>query len=256
MIIFKSPQEIESILRCCQIAVKVLEHLAKMVEPGKTTGELNEIAEKVIQEWGAVPAFKGYRGFPKSICTSIDEEVVHGIPSFSRRLLAGDIVGIDIGIFKEGYYGDTAVTLPVGEISPLARKLLEVTKESLRRGIDQARPGRRLFDISHAIQSYAEKEGFSVVRDFVGHGIGREMHEEPQVPNFGEPGGGPRLKPGLVLAIEPMVNAGGAEVKVLPDRWTVVTRDGSLSAHFEHTVAITEEGPQILTFSSDSHLWG
>lgn len=226
-----------------------------MVEPGKTTEELNEVAEKLIQEWGAVPAFKGYRGFPKSICASINEEVVHGIPSLSRKLNIGDIVSIDVGIYKCGYYGDSAVTIPVGEISPSAKKLLQVTQEALRRGIDRARVGYRLFDISYAVQSYVEKEGFSVVRDFVGHGIGKEMHEDPQVPNFGEPGRGLRLKAGMVLAIEPMVNAGGPEVMVLPDRWTVVTRDGSLSAHFEHTVAITEEGPQILTFSPDLPLW-
>jgi len=256
MITLKSPQEIECIRKCCQIAVKTLEYLARIVEPGKTTGELNEVAEKFIQEWGAVPAFKGYRGFPKSICTSINEEVVHGIPSFSRKLNPGDIVSIDVGIYKLGYYGDLAVTIPVGEIALSTKKLLQVTQEALRRGIDRARVGYRLFDISHAVQSYVEKEGFSVVRDFVGHGIGKEMHEDPQVPNFGEPGKGLRLKAGMVLAIEPMVNAGGPEVMVLPDHWTVVTQDGSISAHFEHTVAITEEGPQILTLSPDSRFWG
>lgn len=229
-----------------RIVAGVLQELAKAIKPGVTTGELNRLAEDFILARGARPAFKGLYGFPASICTSVNEQVVHGIPG-PRELLNGDIVSIDVGVELNGYFGDGAATFPVGEISPEARKLLAVTEQSLYEGIRFARQGNRLSDISHAIQSYVEKHGFSVVRDYVGHGIGRSMHEEPQVPNFGRPGRGPRLRAGMTLAIEPMVNAGTHEVCVLEDNWTVVTRDARLSAHFEHTVAITDGEPEILT---------
>lgn len=229
-----------------RIVAGVLQELAKAIKPGVTTGELNRLAEDFILARGARPAFKGLYGFPASICTSVNEQVVHGIPG-PRELLNGDIVSIDVGVELNGYFGDGAATFPVGEVSPEAQKLLEVTEQSLYEGIRFARQGNRLSDISHAIQSYVEKHGFSVVRDYVGHGIGRSMHEEPQVPNFGRPGRGPRLRAGMTLAIEPMVNAGTHEVRVLEDNWTVVTRDAGLSAHFEHTVAITDGEPEILT---------
>lgn len=220
--------------------------LRREVRPGVTTAELDRLAETFIRDHGARPAFKGYRGFPATICPAVNEEVVHGIPG-ARRLKEGDIVGIDVGVERDGFYGDAAITVPVGEVSPRAAELLRVTREALLEGIAQARPGRRVGDISHAIQSHAERHGFSVVTQLVGHGIGREMHEEPQVPNYGPPGRGPKLMAGQVLAIEPMVNAGGAEVVTQADGWTVVTKDGSLSAHFEHTVAIGPDGPEILS---------
>jgi len=229
-----------------RIVAEVLELMKETVKPGITTIELDRLAEKHIRKYGAIPAFKGYRGFPASLCTSINEEVVHGIPSL-RVLKSGDIISIDCGAIYDGYFGDSAITLPVGEISAEDRKLLAVCEESLRLGIAQAYKGNRLQDISYAIQSYVENNGMSVVRDFVGHGIGRKMHEEPQIPNFGKPGRGPRLEIGMALAIEPMVNLGGYEVVTLEDNWTVVTKDGRKSAHFEHTVAITENGPEILT---------
>lgn len=229
-----------------RIVAGVLQELAKAIKPGVTTGELNRLAEDFILARGARPAFKGLYGFPASICTSVNEQVVHGIPGL-RELLNGDIVSIDVGVEINGYFGDGAATFPVGEISPEAQKLLTVTEQSLYEGIRFARQGNRLSDISHAIQSFVEKHGFSVVRDYVGHGIGRSMHEEPQVPNFGRPGRGPRLRAGMTLAIEPMVNAGTHEVCVLEDNWTVVTKDAKLSAHFEHTVAITDDEPEILT---------
>jgi methionyl aminopeptidase len=225
----------------------VLTALAARVAPGVATVELDEIAEGLIADAGAVAAFKGYRGYPATICASINEEVIHGIPSSRRVLHEGDIVSIDVGVSLGGYYGDSAVTLPVGRVSEEAATLLRVTEESLYKAIEHARPGYRVSDISHAVQRHVEGYGFSVVREFVGHGIGQQMHEDPQVPNYGEPGRGPRLAAGMVLAIEPMVNAGRAAVKVLPDGWTAVTRDRSLSAHFEHTVAVTAEGPWILT---------
>jgi methionyl aminopeptidase len=205
------------------------------------------LAEEFIIGEGAIPAFKGYRGYPATLCTSVNEEVVHGIPSARRRLEEGDIIGIDVGAIVEGFYGDAAVTLPVGRVSEEAARLMRVTEASLTAGLAQVRAGNRLSDISHAVQTVAEDAGYSVVTDFVGHGIGRNLHEDPQVPNFGKPGEGPRLREGLVLAIEPMVNIGGHEVEVLSDRWTVVTRDKSLSAHFEHTIAITPDGPKVLT---------
>jgi methionyl aminopeptidase len=246
MIILKSRSEIEKMAVACRIVAEVLEVLVRAVRPGLTTLELDALAEQSIRTRGGVPAFKGYRGFPNTLCVSLNEQVVHGIPS-KRRLRAGDIVGLDLGAKWEGYYGDAAVTIPVGQISSEAQNLLETAREALYMGIKEVSPGKHLSDISHAIQCYAETRGYSVVRAFVGHGIGTALHEEPQVPNFGPPDRGPRLKPGMVLAIEPMVNIGDADVEILDDGWTVVTADGQLSAHFEHTVAITDEGSQILT---------
>ena len=226
---------------------EVLTELTARVAPGVTTAVLDEIAEEMIRDAGAIPAFKGYHGYPATICASINEEVIHGIPSGRRILNEGDVVSIDVGASLDGYYGDSAVTLPVGAVSEQAATLLRVTEESLYKAIERVRVGGRISDIGHAVQHHVEAYGFSVVREFVGHGIGQRMHEEPQVPNYGEPGRGPRLAEGMVLAIEPMVNAGKPAVKVLADGWTAVTRDSSLSAHFEHTVAVTAEGPWILT---------
>ena len=225
----------------------VLTELAGAVAPGVSTADLDEMAERTIRAAGARPAFKGYHGFPATICASINDEVIHGIPSRERVLRQGDVISIDVGAELGGYYGDSAVTLAVGAIAEDAARLLRVTEGSLFAGIAQARSGRRLSDIGHAVQRFVEAQGFSVVREFVGHGIGQQMHEEPQIPNYGEPGRGPRLTEGMVLAIEPMVNAGKPAVKVLSDGWTAVTRDGSLSAHFEHTVAVTDGAPLILT---------
>jgi len=246
MIILKGRREIELMRRAGRVVAEVLAVLEKHIAPGVTTLELNRIAEEALSRRGAIPAFKGYRGFPASICVAINQEVVHGIPSL-KKLAEGDIISIDIGAIVEGYYGDAAATFPVGSIDEEKERLLKVTREALWQGIKQAVAGNRLSDISHAIQKHVESNGFSVVRDYVGHGIGREMHEDPQVPNFGPPGRGPRLRPGMTLAIEPMVNAGTHEVITLSDGWTVVTADGKPSAHFEHTVAITEEGPDVLT---------
>jgi methionyl aminopeptidase len=251
MIQIKTTGEIERMRRAGQAVAETLEGLRGLVRPGVTTRELDRFAEDALRGRGMRPAFKGYRGYPASICASLNEVVVHGIPS-DRALAEGDVLSIDLGAEHEGYYGDAAVTVPVGRISAEAERLLRVTEESLRRGIEQARPGNRLHDISWAIQSCAEEAGYGVVRDYVGHGIGRAMHEDPQVPNFGRPGSGPRLQAGMVLAIEPMVNAGGAAVELLGDGWTVVTADRRLSAHFEHTVAIREEGPEILTLAARS----
>lgn len=225
---------------------RALKYLKAFIREGITTEELDRLAEEYIKRHGGIPAFKGYRGYPRSLCVSVNEEVVHGIPG-KRRLKEGDIVSLDLGVLMDGYYGDAAITVPVGKVSELAKKLIKVTEEALYRGIEMARPGNRLSDISHAIQTHVEKAGFSVVREFVGHGIGKQLHEEPQVPNFGPPNRGPRLEPGMVLAIEPMVNTGTWEVRILPNGWTVVTADGGLSAHFEHTVAITDNGPEILS---------
>ncbi len=230
-----------------RIVAQTLLELQDRIRPGVTTGELDRIAERTAAAAGATPAFKGYNGFPASICVSINDEVVHGIPSNSRVLNEGDIVSVDFGVEYHGYFGDAAVTVPVGTISPAADRLLAVTRDSLQAAIEQARPGRRLSDVGHAVQAHAEKHGYSVVRQYVGHGIGRKMHEPPQIPNFGPPPLGPVLRPGMVLAIEPMVNIGTDETIVRPDKWTVVTRDGALSAHFEHTVAVTEDAPEILT---------
>ena len=225
----------------------VLAELAMHVAPGVSTGDLDLLAEKRILEAGATPAFKGYHGYPASICASINNEVIHGIPSGRRLLQEGDVVSIDVGALLNGYFSDSAVTVPVGPVSEDAAMLLRVTEEALFKAIEHARPGERVSDLGHAVQLHVEAYGFSVVREFVGHGIGQQMHEEPQVPNYGEPGHGPRLAEGMVLAIEPMVNAGKPAVKVLADGWTAVTRDGKLSAHFEHTVAVTAGEPWILT---------
>ncbi len=246
MIIIKSSREIEQLKRSNVIVAGVFEKLRGMISPGVTTKELDEVAEEYILLKGGQPAFKGYRGFPATLCISINEEVVHGIPG-QRRLKEGDIVSLDVGVNFTGYFGDAAITFPVGEVDPEAKRLLEVTEKALYIGIEKAKIGNRLFDISYAIQRWVESHGFSVVRDFVGHGIGKDLHEEPQIPNFGAPHQGPRLVKGMVFALEPMVNEGTYEVRVLSDGWTVVTADGKRSAHFEHTIAITEDGAEILS---------
>ena len=246
MIILKSPQEIEKMKLPCRMVAEVLELLKEIVTPGITTLALNEIAEKEALTRGAKPAFKGYSGYPYSLCCSVNDQVVHGMPD-KRELRDGDILSLDYGVLFNGYYGDAAVTLPVGGISEKAKRLLKITEESLYVAIAAAKPSNRLSDISYAVQNHVEAYGFSVVRDFVGHGIGKSLHESPQVPNFGSPGRGIALKPGMVLAIEPMINEKGPDVKVLADGWTAVTCDGGLSAHYEHTVAITDQGPEILT---------
>jgi methionyl aminopeptidase len=243
----KSPAEMEKMHRAGLVVWKVLNELRQMVRPGITTMDLERFAERRTAEEGARPAFKGYRGFPCVLCTSINDEVVHGIPSPKRRVEEGNILSLDFGVELDGYYGDAAVTVPVGRISAELERLLRVTRESLDRAIDQARPGNRLSDISHAVQSWVERHGYSVVRDLVGHGIGTRMHEDLQLPNYGEPGRGPLLREGMTLAIEPMVNAGGPAIQVLDDDWTAATADGSYAAHFEHTVAVTSNGPWILT---------
>ncbi len=247
MIICRSTAELEKMREAGRLVGEVLTELTARVAPGVTTAELDELAERRIRKAGAIPAFKGYHGYPATICASINEEVIHGIPSGRRILNEGDVISIDVGASLDGYYGDSAVTLAVGQVSEAAATLLRVTEESLYKAIERVRPGGRISDIGHAVQQHVEAYGFSVVREFVGHGIGQRMHEEPQVPNYGEPGRGPRLAEGMVLAIEPMVNAGKPAVKVLADGWTAVTRDSSLSAHFEHTVAVTADGPWILT---------
>ncbi|MBK8574391.1 MAG: type I methionyl aminopeptidase [Elusimicrobia bacterium] len=243
----KSPADLERMRRAGQLAAQVLDAVGRAVVPGVTTKELDRLAEKFIRDAGGVPTFLGYRGYTASICASINEEVVHGIPHPKRVLREGDIVGIDVGATLGGFVGDTAATFPVGRISLEAEKLLQTTRDALTEGIAATRAGNRLGDISGAMQRVAESRGYAVVRDFVGHGIGRNMHEEPSVPNYGTAGTGPRLDVGLVVALEPMVNAGTWRVQVLKDGWTVVTEDNRLSAHFEHTVAVTEGGPEILT---------
>jgi len=246
LITIKTKEEIEKIRKANQIVAFTLNELSKIVKPGITTIELDRLAEKIIRDKGATPAFKGYRGFPASLCASVNEEVVHGIPK-KRKLKEGDIISLDLGSCLNGYYGDAAITLPVGRVDEKATLLMRVTKEALYKGIEKARVGNHLYDISFAIQQWAESHGFSVVRDFVGHGIGRQLHEDPKVPNYGLPNRGPLLKEGMVIAIEPMINEGRWEVKVLNDGWTVVTIDGKRSAHFEHTIAITNDGPKILS---------
>jgi methionyl aminopeptidase len=246
MIICKSPAEIEKLRRSGGVVRGLLEELRERVQPGIRTLDLEKYIEKRIAQLGARPAFKGYRGYPCCLCASVNSEVIHGIPS-ERRLNIGDILSLDMGVVVDGYYGDSAITVPVGEISELTQRLLRVTQESLQLAIDKVRLGNRLGDISAAVQRHVEENGYSVVREFVGHGIGRQLHEEPQIPNFGQLGHGPVLKEGMVLAIEPMVNAGGPAVRVLADNWTAVTADGTLSAHFEHMVAVTRNGPDILT---------
>jgi len=247
VIVCRSAAELDQMRQAGRLVGEVLAELAAAVAPGVTTADLDALAEKRIAQAGATPAFKGYHGYPGTICASINEEVIHGIPSGRRILREGDIISIDVGASLDGYFGDSAVTLPVGQVSEHAAKLLRVTEEALYKAIERARPGNRISDIGHAVQQHVEAYGCSVVREFVGHGIGQRMHEEPQVPNYGEPGRGPRLTEGMVLAIEPMVNAGKPSVKVLGDGWTAVTRDGSLSAHFEHTVAVRAGEPWVLT---------
>ncbi len=246
MIVCKSASELVRMRTANALVADVLGALEAMVLPGVTTLDLDAVAESLVREGGAEPAFKGYRGFPATVCASVNEEVVHGIPS-KRPLKAGDIVSLDVGVLLDGFYGDSALTVPVGEISVAAAKLLSVTEQSLERAISAVRVGARVSDLGHAVQHYVEANGYSVVREFVGHGIGTKLHEEPQIPNYGEPGQGPRLAEGMVLAIEPMVNVGSATVKILKDGWTAVTSDGNLSAHFEHTVAVTAEGAEVLT---------
>jgi len=246
VVYLRDRDEIEAIRSAAQLVGQTLVMLGREIKPGITTGELDRLAETFIRDHGARPAFKGYRGFPASICPSVNDEVVHAIPG-RYRLREGDIIGIDVGVEKNGYYGDAARTFPVGEVDDDVERLLRVTREALLLGVAQAKAGNRIGDISHAVQSHAELSGYSVVRALVGHGIGREMHEEPQVPNFGSPDRGPRLMVGQVLAIEPMINAGSPDVMTRADGWTVVTKDGSLSAHFEHTVAVGAQGPEILS---------
>jgi len=243
----KSPEELARMAAANALVADILEAVSARVEPGATTADLDEYAERLVREAGAEPAFKGYRGYPATLCTSVNAEVVHGIPSRARPLVEGDIVSIDMGVKLGGFYGDSAVTVPVGRVAPATVRLLEVTREALWAGIAEAKAGGRVSDIGHAVQTVVEAHGFSVVREFVGHGVGRSLHEEPQVPNYGRPGRGARLVEGMTLCIEPMVNMGEAGVEVLGDGWTAVTRDGSLSAHFEHTVAIATDGPRVLT---------
>lgn len=246
IIVLKSPAEIERMRKSNRIVAEVLAAIKDVARPGVATIELERLCEEELKKKKVRPAFKGYRGYPYCLCTSVNEEVVHGMPS-KRVLREGDIISIDVGVECDGYYGDAAITIPIGSISEQAGRLIDVTEAALERAIEKAQVGNRLFDISYAVQSYVEENGFSVVRAFVGHGIGRDLHEAPQVPNFGTPGRGVRLKAGMVFAIEPMINAGGSDIVILDDGWTAVTKDGSLSAHFEHTIAITENGPSILS---------
>jgi methionyl aminopeptidase len=246
MIIRKSQQEIERMARAGEVVAETLAVLGERARPGVTTAELDSLADELVRSRGGVPTFKGYRGYPASICTSPNDVVVHGIPG-SRVLGEGDILSVDVGVTLDGFVADSAYTFPIGEVAPETERLLEAGKAALAAGIEQCRPGNRLSDISHAIQIATEEHGFSVVRSLVGHGVGRSMHEEPQIPNYGEPGRGPLLSPGMTFAIEPMINAGAPDVVIHDDEWSISTVDGSLSAHFEHTVAITEEGPRILT---------
>jgi methionyl aminopeptidase len=248
MIIRKSPQEIGRMARAGKVVVDTLALIGEHVRPGTTTAELDGLADQFIRSHGGEPTFKGYRGYPASICTSPNDMIVHGIPG-QYALEEGDILSVDVGVTLDGYVADSACTFPVGEIDADAERLLEVCKDALGTGIEQCQPGGRLSDISHAIQRVTEENGFSVVRALVGHGVGRSMHEDPQIPNFGPPGRGPELAPGMVFAIEPMINAGGPDITVDDDQWSIRSADGSLSAHFEHTVAVTEEGPRILTLA-------
>ncbi|MFE8698623.1 type I methionyl aminopeptidase [Cytobacillus sp. FJAT-53684] len=246
MIICKTPREVDIMREAGRIVALTHQELKEHIAPGITTSELDKIADQFIRKFNAIPSFKGYNGFSGSICTSVNNELVHGIPG-DRVLKDGDIISVDIGAKYNGYHGDSAWTYPVGSISEEAQRLLDVTEESLYIGLKEAKPGERLSNISHAIQTYAEQNGFSIVREYVGHGVGQDLHEDPQIPHYGPPNKGPRLKPGMVLAVEPMVNAGSRYVKTLADNWTVVTIDGKLCAHFEHTIAITETGYEILT---------
>lgn len=246
MIVCKSRREIEVMDRANRLVRRVLERLAAIVEPGVSTYDLDRVGETMCRQEGCLPAFKGYRGFPASVCVSVNNEVVHGIPSERRILEEGDIVSMDFGVRLDGYYGDGAITVGVGAVHEEAERLMRVTREALDLGVRELKPGAHLSNVSAAVQDYVEANGFSVVREFVGHGIGRSLHEEPPVPNFGRPGNGPRLRPGMVLAVEPMVTAGSWKVRTGDDRWTVTTEDGSLAAHFEYSVAVTENGPWIL----------
>lgn len=247
MIVLKTGRELNIMREACRISAGALQTVGKAVEPGVTTAEIDRLAEEYIRSQGGEPNFKNYEGYPATACISINNEVIHGIPSTKRKLRAGDIVSIDLGAKFDGYHGDNAATFACGDISPEAKRLMDATRESLYEGIKAARAGGRVGDIGHAVQAYVEARGYTVVRQFVGHGVGTHLHEAPEVPNFGAPGRGVRLIPGMTIAIEPMVNAGGAGVEVQPDGWTVLTKDGSLSAHFEHTVAITADGPKIMT---------
>ncbi|MGA7875022.1 MAG: type I methionyl aminopeptidase [Desulfoferrobacter sp.] len=247
MIILKSPLEIEKIRKSCLIVAEILQRLKEHIQPDISTLDLDVLSEGLAKKYHAKPAFKGYQGFPYALCASVNEEVVHGMPSKHRRLREGDIISLDFGVVVDGYYGDAAVTVPVGEISREAEKLCQVTENALYEGIKHVVVGHRLSDISSAIQEYVEANGFSVVREFVGHGIGKHLHESPQIPNFGPPGKGVKLKPGMVFAIEPMINQGDPDIEILADQWTAVTLDRRLSAHFEHTVAVTDNGPDILS---------
>ncbi len=246
MIVYRTRAEIERMRAANQLVASILAALEAAVAPGVSTADLDALAERLTREGGAVPAFKGYRGYPSTLCASVNEQVVHGIPS-PTPLADGDIVSLDIGVKLDGYFGDSAVTVPVGKVDDRTSQLLAVTRESLEKAIAEVRVGKRLSDIGHAVQAHVEAHGFSVVREFVGHGIGEELHEDPQVPNYGQPGRGAKLAEGMVLAIEPMVAMGRPDVRILPDGWTAVTRDGSLAAHFEHTVAVTADGPLVLT---------
>ncbi|MBA3728747.1 MAG: type I methionyl aminopeptidase [Actinobacteria bacterium] len=248
MIVYKSPEEIDRMRRAGRVVALTIERLVSEVRPGMTTADLDAIAERSIRGEGCTPSFKGYKGFTGSICTSLNEQVVHGIPG-RRRIREGDLLSLDVGAIWEGYHGDSAISLFVGGEAPsdVAEKLVRVTEDSLEAGISRLRPGGRLSDVGSEVQRVVEGAGFSVVREYVGHGIGRALHEDPPIPNYGDPGRGPAIRPGLVVAVEPMVNVGGWETRVLMDRWTVVTADGSLSAHFEHTIAVTEDGPEVLT---------
>ncbi len=252
MIERKSPRELVHMRAAGHILADVMDRLRERVKAGMTTLEIDEDIERFIVRQGAKPAFKGYRGFPATVCISINDEIVHGIPSPQRRLKEADIVGLDLGCIVEGYYADCAFTMAIGDVPASVRKLLDVTRESLELAIEECRSGRRLSDVSHAVQRHVEGHGLSIVRAFVGHGIGRRLHEEPQIPNFGEPGRGPQIASGMVFAIEPMVTMGSWEVRILDDGWTAVTEDGSLAAHFEHTIAVTEDGPEVLTSRSGS----
>lgn len=247
MIVLKTGRELKIMKEACRISAGALQLIGKAIEPGVTTAELDRMAEDYIHKEGGEPNFKNYEGYPATACISINNEVIHGIPSAKRKIVAGDIVSVDLGAKYDGYHGDNAATFACGDISDEAKRLMATTQESLYEGIKAACAGGRIGDIGHAVQTYVEARGYSVVRQYVGHGIGTHMHEAPEVPNFGTPGRGIRLLPGMTIAIEPMVNAGKPDVKVLPDGWTVLTKDGSLSAHFEHTIVITADGPQIMT---------
>ena len=250
MIIVKSPADIEKMSKACQLSAAVLKYAGEQLNAGMSTIELDKLIYDYIIAHGAKPSFLGYGGFKGSACISLNDEVIHGLPDKKKIIRSGDVVSIDVGAYIDGYHGDNAYTYVVGQVSPTAMKLVNVTKECLELGIAAAKPGNRIGDIGHAVQTHAEQNGFSVVRDFIGHGVGKNLHEDPEVPNFGTAGRGPRLLPGMTIAIEPMINEGTARVKVMPDGWTVKTVDGSLSAHFEHTIAITNDGPVILTARS------